>query len=57
MEGGYGDIVHLDIHVETPSQRELIRTALRKVHVPGEETPEGFRVFDYLHNGRSVDYI
>lgn len=25
--------------------------------MPGEETPEGFRVFGYLHNGRSVDYI
>jgi hypothetical protein len=55
--GGYEDIVHVDIHVETPTQRELVRSALRKVHVPGEETPEGFRVFGYLQDSQGADYI
>jgi hypothetical protein len=56
-EGRYEDIVHVDIHVETPNQRELVLSALRRVHVPGEETPEGFRVFGYLQDGQGADYI
>lgn len=56
-EGGYEDILHLDIQVDTSAQRELVRAALRKVHVPGEETPEGFRVFGYLQDGQSADFI
>ncbi len=54
---GYEDIVHVDIHIETPIQRELVRSALKRVHVPGEETPGGFRVFGYLQNGEGADYI
>ncbi|WP_343683443.1 DUF6678 family protein [Asticcacaulis sp.] len=56
-EGGYKDIVHVDIHIETLEQRELVRSILRKVHVPGAETPNGFRVFGYLQDGQSSDYI
>lgn len=56
-DGGYEDIVHVDIHIETASQRELVRSALRKVHVPGEETTEGFRVCGYLQDGQAADYI
>ncbi|MGV1752326.1 DUF6678 family protein [Agrobacterium sp. CG674] len=56
-EGGYEDIVYVDIHVETPMQRELVLSALRKVHVPGEETSAGFRVFGQVQNGQGVDYI
>ncbi|MCX8995676.1 hypothetical protein NOF55_00980 [Rhizobiaceae bacterium BDR2-2] len=56
-EGGYDDIVHVDIQVETPGQRELVRSVLRKVHVPGEEISEGFRVFGYLQDGQGAEYI
>jgi hypothetical protein len=56
-EGGYESILHVDIQVETPTQRELVRSALRKVHVPGEETPEGFRVFGYLQDGQAAAFI
>jgi hypothetical protein len=56
-EGGYESILHLDIRVDTPAQRELVRSALRKVHVPGEETPEGFRVFGYLQDGRAAALV
>ncbi|MBW8640394.1 hypothetical protein K1W69_24595 [Hoeflea sp. WL0058] len=56
-EGGYDHIVHVDILIETTDQRDLVRSALRKIHVPGEETPEGFRVFGYLRDGQSADYI
>lgn len=56
-EGGYETILHLDIQVDTPAQRELVRSALKKVHVPGEETPNGFRVFGYLQGGQAADFI
>lgn len=56
-EGGYESILHLDIQIDTPAQRQLVRAALRSVRVPGEETPEGFRVYGYLHVGQSADFI
>lgn len=56
-DGGYESILHLDIQVETSAQRELVRSALKKVHVPGEETPYGFRVFGYPADGQAVDFI
>lgn len=55
--GGYACVLHLDIHADTPAQRALIRSALRKVHVPGEETSEGFRVFGYLRDGQAAAYL
>jgi hypothetical protein len=56
-EGGYASILHLDILIDTPVQRERVRAALKKVHVPGEEMPEGFRVFGYLEDGQPADFI
>jgi hypothetical protein len=56
-DGGYDSILHVDILVKGAAQREMVRSALRKVHVPGEETPEGFRVFGYLQDGQAADYV
>lgn len=44
-EGGYEDILCVDIQVQTPAEREAIGLALKAAHVPGEETSSGFRVF------------
>ena len=55
--GGYDAILHVDIFTESTAQRELVRSALKKVHVPGEETPDGFRVFGYLREGQAADFI
>lgn len=55
--GGYDSILHVDIFTDGSAQREQVRAALRKIHVPGEETPEGFRVFGYLQDGQTVDFI
>ncbi|WP_244631127.1 DUF6678 family protein [Aureimonas sp. ME7] len=55
--GGYDDILLVDIFTDTLAQRELVRAALKRVHVPGEETAEGFRVFGYLRPGQAADYI
>jgi hypothetical protein len=56
-DGGYGNILHVDIFAEGSEHRELIRAALKRIHVPGEETTEGFRVFGYLQDGQDTDYI
>jgi len=56
-EGGYEDILQLDIQVETQEQRERVREALKRVHVPGEETTEGLRVFGHVPDGRAAEFI
>lgn len=56
-DGGYECILHVDIQVETPAQRERVRSVLKEVHVPGEETPDGFRVFGYLKDGQAAEFI
>jgi hypothetical protein len=55
--GGYEDILHVDIQVEAPGQREIVRSVLRNIQVPGEETAAGFRVFGYLQDGQGANYI
>lgn len=55
--GSYEDLVHVDIHVATSGQRELVRSVLKRIHVPGEETADGFRVLGYVESGRATDYI
>jgi hypothetical protein len=53
----YATILYVDIRTDDPAQHERVRAALRQVHVPGEETPEGFRVFGYLYAGQAADYL
>ena len=56
-QGGYDTIEWAEIAVTSQEQRTLVRDALRKIHVPGEETPEGFRVFGYTQPGVPLSYI
>jgi hypothetical protein len=55
--GGYEDIVHVDIHVAISHQHELVQTAHKKIHVPGAVVADGFRVFDYVEHDQFIDYI
>lgn len=55
--GGYESILYVDIRVDSPIQRALVRSALKKVHVPGEELPEGFRVFGYFEDGQAIMFL
>lgn len=55
--GGYEDILHLDIQIESNIQREHVRSILQKIHVAGEETKEGFRVFGYIQVGQIANNI
>lgn len=55
--GGYASIFYVDITAEDPAHREAIRAALKAIHLPGEETEAGFRVFGYGEKGQTLDYL
>ncbi|KTT07367.1 hypothetical protein NS2R_22370 [Pseudomonas oryzihabitans] len=57
QEGGYSDILHLDILVDSPEQRDRVRAALQRIGVPGEELSGGFRVFGYLNPHQHGAYL
>ena len=56
-EGGYEDIVHVDILANDPPHRELIRSAIKQIHLPGEETEFGFRIYGYAQPGQAINYL
>jgi hypothetical protein len=55
--GGYEDIVYVDIFADDREHRERIRTAIKRIHVPGEETGDGFRIYGYAERGQALDYL
>jgi hypothetical protein len=55
--GGYETIEWVDIRVDNPEQRDAVRRELARVHVPGEETAHGFRVYGHVLEGQTIDYI
>ena len=57
QEGGYEDIVYVDIFVKDLEHRERIRTAIKRIHLPGEETSDGFRIYGYSQQGQTVTYL
>ena len=56
-DGGYADILHVDILPEDEKARVAIGKALAMIHVPGVEIDKGFRVFGYLLPGQSAVYF
>ena len=56
-DGGYDDIQYVDIFADGEGHREEIRSALKTIHVPGEETKDGFRVYGYALPGQTLDYL
>lgn len=55
--GRYETILYVDIATPSVQQREAVRIALTAIHVPGEETDGGFRVYGYVAEGQAVGYI
>ena len=47
----------VEIAVTSDAQREAVLQVLRSVHVPGEVTETGFRIFGYAPLGTEVDYL
>lgn len=56
-EGGFKDLEWVEIKAESEEQKELIFSKLKDVHVPGHETANGYRVYGYIKEGQSIDYI
>ena len=57
QEGGYDYIRYVDIFATDKPHRQEIRSALKKIHLPADETENGFRVYGYVLYGQSVDYL
>lgn len=55
--GGYKFIEWVEIAVDTAEQRSAVLVELVRIHVPGEPTESGYRVFGYMKTGEEVDYI
>jgi hypothetical protein len=55
--GGYRAIEWVEIAVGSEEQRRAVLGVLIRVHVPGEETVGGFRVYGYVEAGAAVTYI
>ena len=55
--GGYASIQWVEIAVDTVEQRDAILKELVRIHVPGERTASGYRIFGYAGTGQTVDYI
>ena len=55
--GGYADILHVDIFADSPEHRQTIYAELKRIHVPGKETADGFRVFGYIPDGDAIDFL
>jgi hypothetical protein len=55
--GGYDDIRYVDIFAESQAHRERIRSALKKINLPGEETADGFRIYGYAPPGQILDQV
>jgi hypothetical protein len=56
-DGGYDGIEWVEVRVTSPEQEGAVEAALRRVHVPGHRTNEGFRVYGYVKGGAAVGYI
>jgi len=53
----FRNIEWLEIAVDTEDQRTAILDALANVHVPGEVTGVGIRIFGYIPEGIAVSYL
>jgi hypothetical protein len=53
--GGYSSIKWVEIKIESPQQDAAVLAELARVHVPGQRTDLGFKVFGYVEG--PIDYI
>ncbi|NDL71145.1 hypothetical protein GPL32_11610 [Halomonas alkaliphila] len=56
-DGGYEDIEWVEIKAENEQHRKLVLSELRKVHVPGQKTENGFKVYGYVKAGDFVEHL
>ena len=51
------DMRYVDIFANNALHRQQIASALKTIHLPGEETGDGFRVYGYALPGQAIDYL
>ena len=56
-DGGYKFIEWVEIAIDSVEQGTAVLAELIRIHVPGERTKSGYRVFGYVKTGEAVDYI
>lgn len=56
-QGGYLTIEWVEIEVATLEQEAAVLGLLRQIHVPGERTEPGFRVFGHWTGAGRLDYL
>ena len=56
-EGGYDTIYWVEIRTESDEQKQTVLSLLKEIHVPGEETETGFKVYGYIPSGKAIDYL
>lgn len=56
-DGGYDDIVYVDIFADTAVHMDGIAVVLREIHVPADEIEGGYRVYGYSSPGQIVSYL
>lgn len=56
-DGGYDSIEWVEIRITSEEEERAILAALKAIHVAGERSEVGFRVFGYVEAGKSVKYL
>jgi hypothetical protein len=55
--GGYKTIEWVELEIETSDQDAAVLAALRRIHVPGRRIASGYRVYGYVPDGESIEYL
>lgn len=55
--GDFNNIEWVEIKAEDEKLSELVLSALKSIHVPGIKIENGFKVYGYVSEGQSVDYL
>lgn len=56
-EGGYDWIEWVEIKTENAEEESVVLAELKKIHVPGHRTEHVFKVYGYLKEGQSINFI
>lgn len=53
----YSTIEWCDLQVHSEEQRLAVLECLRAIHLPGQSTTDGFRIYGWVRRGEVVSYI
>ncbi len=56
-EGGYETIEWVEMQITSPEQEAAVFAVLREIHVPGEKTTDGFKVYGDIAEDGITSYV